>query len=781
MGDAAQAGLRRRGPVGSPEMTDPRDDDAALAAERASALRAEVSSHDERYHRLDAPIIADADYDALVRELRSIEDAHPDLVTDDSPTQRVGSAASALFAPVAHRQPMMSLDNAFDAESLEAWGDRLERRLASAPEDDPVDYVCELKIDGVAISIVYQDGALVQAATRGDGRVGEDVTANIETIGVIPHHLGAGAPRLLEVRGEVYMARSAFARLQATQEEVNRGRLAEGRKPNPVAVNPRNAAAGSLRQKDPTVTASRELSMWCYQLGEVEGGPTFTRHRETLDFLAEAGLPVNPEITLLPTLADVRAYCLRWQADRAGLDYDIDGAVVKVDALATRNALGFTSRAPRWAVAYKFPPEERTTRLLSIMVSVGRTGRTTPYAELEPVFVGGANVRQATLHNQDQVAVKDVRPGDVVVVRRAGDVIPEVVGPVLPRDDPDRPPWEFPTNCPCPRRSTLVRPEGESDTRCVDLECPFQRAGSIEHFAGRGSMDVEGFGEQRVRLFLDLGLMGDIADLYAIDWDRLVELRTVMTAWATAAVAAARGRIGDDAARLDAVDTSDIVAATPEVAETVLGPELAGDLVADVGRFRSTADTLRGLGEEAVANLNDAIAATRDRPLAKLLVGLNIRHLGPAGSEALAATLGHLDAIESASEEAMAAVEGVGPVIAAAVRSWFDDEANRAVIDKLRAAGVNLEGPARPDVEPVLLGRAVVVTGTLDGFSRDEAAEAIKVRGGKSPGSVSKKTYAVVVGVEPGASKLTKAEDLGVPVLDEAAFTELLATGELPA
>ncbi|CAN5695718.1 NAD-dependent DNA ligase LigA [soil metagenome] len=763
----------------SERRTEP-DDEAAEATERAATLRAEIAGHDERYHGLDAPTIADADYDALVRELRDLEEAHPDLVTEDSPTQRVGAAPSTLFAPVEHRSPMMSLDNAFDADSLAAWGERLERRLGAAPDDDPVDYVCELKIDGVAISIVYEDGELVQAATRGDGRVGEDVTANIRTIEGIPHRLGGDAPRLLEVRGEVYMSRSAFARLQASQEDLNRERLADGRKPAPVAVNPRNAAAGSLRQKDSAVTASRELSMWCYQLGEVDGGPPFSHHRETLDFLGAAGLPVNPEITVLPTLDEVLAYCLRWQGDRLDLDYDIDGAVVKVDDLATREALGFTSRAPRWAVAYKFPPEERTTRLRSIEVSVGRTGRATPFAQLEPVFVGGANVSQATLHNQDQVAVKDVRPGDVVVVRRAGEVIPEVVGPVLPRDDPDRPRWGFPTTCPCPRASTLVRPEGESDTRCVDLECPFQRAGSIEHFAGRGSMDVEGFGEQRVRLFLDLGLMADIADLYTIDWDQLVALRTLVTGWAAAAVEVARERTDDDSARLDAVDASDVAATTPDDAEAVLGPDLVADLVADVGRFRSTADTLRGLGEEAVANLRAAIDATRERPLAKVLVGLNIRHLGPAGSEALAGALGHIDAIEGAAEEAMAAVDGVGPIIAAAVRTWFDDDANRGVVAKLRSAGVNMKGPERPDIEPVLLGRAVVVTGTLEGFSREEAAEAIKVRGGKSPGSVSKKTYAVVVGAEPGASKLTKAEDLGVPVLDEAAFTALLETGDLP-
>ncbi|HEU5153076.1 MAG TPA: NAD-dependent DNA ligase LigA, partial [Iamia sp.] len=359
-------------------------------ARRAAELRTEIAEHDRRYHELDAPTISDADYDALVRELRALEETHPDLVTEDSPTQRVGSAPSALFAPVQHRQPMMSLDNAFDSESLVAWGDRLERRLGAEPDDDPVDYVCELKIDGVAISLVYEDGELVQAATRGDGRVGEDVTANVRTIADVPHRLSGSAPRVLEVRGEVYMARSAFARLVAFQEDENKARLAEGRKPNPVAVNPRNAAAGSLRQKNAEVTARRELSMWCYQLGEVEGGPRFTKHRETLDFLAEAGLPVNPEIRVLGTFDDVYAYCDGWKDRRHELDYDIDGAVVKVDDLGVRRELGFTSRAPRWAIAYKFPPEERTTRLLGIQISVGRTGRTTPFAQLEEVFVGGA-------------------------------------------------------------------------------------------------------------------------------------------------------------------------------------------------------------------------------------------------------------------------------------------------------------------------------------------------------------------------------------------------------
>lgn len=674
------------------------DDEVAL---RVAALRAEILDHDRRYYVEEAPTVSDATYDELLRELKRLEDEFPYLVTPDSPTQRVAGERSVLFAPVRHREPMMSLDNVTTLAELEAWGARLERRLGAGPDDDPVDYVCELKIDGVAISLLYEDGRLVQGATRGTGVVGEDVTANVRTIDVVPARLPKGAPKVLEVRGEVYMSAAAFEALNAQQ-------AADGSR---IFVNPRNSAAGSLRQKDSAVTASRELSMWCYQLGEVEGGPAFTRHRETLDFLADLGLPVNPEITVVPTLADVHTYCRGWQQHRHDLDYEIDGAVVKVDDLARRGELGATSRAPRWAIAYKFPPEERTTKLRSIMVSVGRTGRATPFAQLEPVFVGGANVSQATLHNQDQVALKDVRPGDTVVVRRAGDVIPEVVGPVL-ADRPDGlAPWTFPTTCPCPRQSSLVRPDGESDTRCLDAECPYQLAGHIEHFASRGALDIEGFGEQRVRLFLELGLLRDVGDIYRIDWDKV--------------------------------------------------------------------SGLEGFGATSIANLRAGIDASKDRPLPNLLVGLNIRHLGPTGARLLARHFGTLDAIMAASATEIAAVEGVGPIIGTAVHDWFSTDAHRALVEKLRAAGVNFTGPAAPDEPQVLEGKSIVVTGTLERLSREAAEEAIKARGGKAPGSVSKKTTAVVVGDGPGAAKLTKATDLGVPIIDEVAFEHLLRTGEL--
>ncbi|MCU1358261.1 MAG: ligA [Acidimicrobiales bacterium] len=793
--------------MSSPDAPDPSAPSSPDVAVRVAALRTEIAAHNIRYHQDDAPTISDADYDDLVRELRALEEQFPELVVEGTPTALVGAAPSATFSPVVHRVPMMSLDNAFSTDELAAWGVRLDRRIArldaaaaSAVVDPPeadlaedvsaedleqaaavaeVGFCCELKIDGVAISLRYEDGLLVQGATRGDGRTGEDVTANVATIADIPERLPAGAPRVLEVRGEVYMSRTAFDALVATQQEENRIRLEAGRKPQPVASNPRNAAAGSLRQKNAAVTARRELSMWCYQLGEVEGGPAFTSHNQTLDQLAAWGFAANPERRVVQTPAEVAAYCARWQQHRHDLPYEIDGVVVKVDDLERRERLGVTSRAPRWAIAYKFPPEERTTTLLGIEVSVGRTGRVTPFAVLDPVFVSGVTVARATLHNEDQVRAKDVRVGDTVIVRRAGDVIPEVVGPIRDPDHDDRPVWEFPKYCPSSRPVELVRPEGESDTRCPDPDCPFQRSGAIEHFAGRGAMDIEGFGEQRVRLFLDLGLLADIAGIYEVPWDRLARLRSVLTGWASAAVAAAQERTGDGRAKLDAVTEVDIAATRP--AELADVPEdLAAELAADAPLFKSTADGLRGLGEEAVAGLRAAIEASKDRPLANLLVGLNIRHLGPSGAQALAIAFGGIEHIRDADVDAMATAEGVGTVIAQSVRSWFASGEHRDLVQRLIAAGLNVTGPETSSEPQVLLGKTIVVSGTLEGYDRDGAEQAITSRGGKSPGSVSKKTTALVVGEGPGASKVTKAESLGVPILDEAAFEHLLATGELP-
>jgi DNA ligase (NAD+) len=670
--------------------------------QRAAALRAEITEHNRLYHQLDAPVIADADFDDLMRELRALEEEFPELITPDSPTQRLDRPRAEAFAPVVHQVPMMSLDNSFAEDELQAWGDRLLRRLGpdGVPEGG-LAFVCELKIDGLAVSIRYEEGHYVQAATRGDGRTGEDVTANVATIGAIAKRLGKGAPRVLEVRGEIYMTLSAFAALNERQIEA-------GERP---FVNPRNSAAGGLRQKDASITRSRVLSLWSYQPGQVEGGPEFGSHHETLDFLRELGFPVNPEIRAVGGFDEVFAYCRHWQEHRHDLDYEIDGVVVKVDDLAIRTQLGSTSNAPRWAMAYKFPPEERTTDLRDILVSIGRTGRATPYAVLEPVFVGGVTVGQATLHNADQVKAKDVRPGDRVIVRRAGDVIPEVLGPVLAERTEDLPPWEFPKTCPCPIHSELVRLEDEVEHRCVHPECPFQRQGAIEHFASRGALDIEGLGSQRVAQLIEEGMVRSVADLYQLDWDRVAAL------------------------------------------------ERMGDLSA--------------------SNLRAGIEASRAKPLERLLVGLNIRHLGPAGAEALVSAFGDLDAIMAAPPEVLAAAEGLGSVIAESVHTWFATEAHRELVERLRAAGLNFQGTRGEGQRKILAGMSVVVTGTLEGFNREEAEAAIKSRGGKSPGSVSAKTTAVVVGEGPGASKLTKAQDLGVPILDEAGFRDLLDTGEI--
>jgi DNA ligase (NAD+) len=667
-------------------------------SERAAELRSLIEYHNRRYYLQDDPEITDAEFDALVAELTAIEVDHPELATPESPTSRVWGEPSPLFSEVRHITPMMSLDKTNSYEELLAWAKRMDRFITGA-----VAYTCELKIDGLAMSLLYEDGRLVRAATRGDGEVGEDVTANVMTVAAVPHRLGGGTrARRVEVRGEIYMPIPAF-------DELNRRQVEAGGR---TFINPRNAAAGSLRQKDPSVTAGRELAFWAYQLGAVEDGPSFTNHTQSLEWMREAGFPVNPNIELVHGLEEVDGYCRRWLDRRHSLPYEIDGTVIKVDDLAQRRELGSTSRAPRWAIAYKFPPEEKTTLLKGIMVSIGRTGKATPFAMLEPVTVGGAKVSLATLHNEDQVRVKDVRPGDTVVVRRAGDVIPEVRGPVLARRPPDLPPWTFPTTCPvC--GEPLVRLEGESDTFCVNDQCPGQRVQRISHFASRGAMDIEHLGERTVGQFVRAGLLHDVADIYDLDYGRIAEFE--------------------------------------------------------------------GWGETSIANLSRAVEASKERPLANLLVGLSIRHLGSTGSQILARQMRHLDRIMAASAEELAAVEGVGPIIGASVQSYFSLPRNREVVERLRAAGLNFEGPAAPELPQVLAGMSVVVTGTLEGWSREEAEDAIKGRGGKSPGSVSKKTTAVVVGADPGAAKLTRATELGVPVLDEAGFAHLLETGEVPA
>ena len=680
----------------------------ASPKKRVEELRGLIRRHNDLYYGSDAPEVSDAEYDQLVRELRDLEAAHPELADAESPTEAVGAAAVTTFDPVVHAVPMTSLDNAMDESELRAWGERVVKGLGG----DTARFVCELKIDGLAISIRYENGVLVQAATRGDGKVGEDVTANVATITSLPKTLSADAPPVLEVRGEIYMSIAAFEKLKADRETDNVERLAKGRAPLAVPVNPRNAGAGSLRQKDPTITAQRDLSLWSYQLGEVVGGPEFTSHHDTLEYLKSLGFPVNPEITLVNSLEDVVAFCRQWQERRHELGYEIDGAVVKVDNLAQREQLGFTSRAPRWAIAFKFPPEEKHTLLRDIHISVGRTGRVTPFAVLEPVFVGGSTVGMATLHNRDQVAAKDVRPGDTVVVRKAGDVIPEVVGPVLAKRPKNSVPWEFPSVCPCPVGSQLVKSDDQADTRCVEPLCPFQRDQRIIYFASRGGMDIEGLGERTVFALSDAGLVADVGDLYSLTVDQLL--------------------------------------------------------------------TLGGFAEMSAQNLVTAIQASRTRPLPKLLTALGIKHLGPAASESLARAFGTLDVIAGSTVDELSSVDGVGSIIAESIASWFAKSENKVIVEKLRVAGVDF-GRIEISAEPqTLLGKAVVVTGTLSNYSREGAETAIKSRGGKSPGSVSAKTFAVVLGESPGASKVTKAEQLGVPILDEDGFEELLRTGELP-
>lgn len=667
----------------------------ADATARLEELRKLIRYHAHRYHVLDSPEVSDAEYDDLVRELEDLEATHPELVTPDSPTQRVGAPPSELFAPVAHRERMFSLDNAESTTDLEAWEQRLSRQLEAPPDG----YVCELKIDGLAVSLTYEDGLLTRGGTRGDGVTGEDVTANLRTIEAIPLRVFGTAPRLMEVRGEVYLPLSAFEELNARQAEAGERLFA----------NPRNAAAGSVRQKDPAVTAGRALSIWVYQLGHVEGGPSLERHWETMEYLTELGFRTNPESRPVLDLNEVKAYVAAAEDARHARDYQTDGVVVKVDPLAEQAALGFTAKAPRWAIAYKFPPEEQITKLLQIDVNVGRTGAATPFAVLEPVFVGGVDVARATLHNEDEIHRKDIRVGDHVIVRRAGDVIPEVVGPVVSRRTGKERRWRMPATCPfC--ASPIRRPEGEKVARCTGgYECPGRLREWLFHFAARGGLDIEGMGFKTIDLLIREGLIRDPADIFFLRPDDLV--------------------------------------------------------------------SFEGWGEVSVGNLMQAIDAARDRPLYRLLAALGIRHLGGTGARVIARRFRSMDKLLAATAEEIAAVEGVGEIIAASIREWGDDPDNRRLVARLREGGVRLEDP-EPAEEAAgrLAGVTLVITGTLEGLSRDAAQAAVEERGGRVTSSVSKKTTAVVVGAAPG-TKVVKAEQLGVPTIDEETFLRLLEEG----
>ncbi|MGZ4130841.1 MAG: NAD-dependent DNA ligase LigA [Actinomycetota bacterium] len=663
----------------------------ADAKVRVEELREQLNEHSYRYYVLDDPVVSDAEYDELMRELIALEERFPELVTPDSPTQRVGVTPADLFAPVQHRTPMLSLDNVFDEEDLRAWAARVEREVGEGAR-----YSCELKIDGVAVAITYEDGVLVQGATRGDGRTGEDITANVRTVRSVPQRLRTkNPPRLLEVRGEIYFPTGAFERL-------NEQLIEQGQRP---FANPRNGAAGSLRQKDPRITASRPLSLWCHSFGYADG-IRFDSHSGFLAWCREVGLPVAPTSEVREDLDGVLGYVRYWGEHRHSVDWDIDGVVVKVDQRQLQEELGATSHAPRWAIAYKFPPEERTTVLRKIDVHVGRTGKVTPFAWLEPVYVGGVTVTTATLHNEDEVRRKDVRNGDTVIVRRAGDVIPEVVGPVLAKRKKSARKWKMPATCPA-CGTPLVRPEGEADYRCPNKRgCPMQQEEWLFAFASRGAMDIEGLGYKTGMLLRDRDLIADPGDIYALTAEQLAELP--------------------------------------------------------------------GFQSKSIGNLLSSIEASKDRPIWRLLVALNIRHVGEHVAQVLARAFGSIDAIAAATEEEIDAVEEIGPEIAKSVFEWFHDDQNLQLVEKLRSAGVRMADPVvEQPAGGALAGTTIVLTGGLESMSRDDATAAAQAAGARVASSVSKKTDFVVVGENAG-TKAARAEQLGVETIDEAEFLRRL-------
>jgi len=671
------------------------------AAERAAELRGLIDGANHAYYVLDQPTVEDIVYDDWMRELEAIETAHPELATPDSPTQRVGAAPSERFAPVRHLRPMLSLANARGPDELVAWHDRARRVMEQEGLGSrEIHFVVEPKIDGLAISLVYEDGLFVRGATRGDGVEGEDVTANLRTIRAIPTRLrspdGTAPPAVVEVRGEVYLPLAAFA-------ELNESRAAAGL---PTFANPRNSAAGSLRQLDPKATAERPLSIWCYSIGYTEGLQV-TRQSEGLEWLRDAGFRVHPDIRVVGTVEEVQAECARWEERRGTVDFDIDGAVVKIDEFGVQGRLGAVGRAPRWAIAYKFAPTTAVTRLNNIMVSVGRTGALVPFAELEPVSVGGATVRLATLHNQEDVARKGLMVGDMVIVQRAGDVIPQVVGPLPQERTGAETPWEMPDRCPvC--QTPVVQPPGEVQIRCPNRSCPAQIQQGLFHFASRGAMDIEGLGEKTVRRFFEEGLLTSFADIY------------------------------------------------------------------DLPAHRERLIAMEGFKDVSVDNLIAAIERSKERPWSRLLYGLGIRHVGDVTAEAVAAVRPSLHDLLSSDVESLAQAEGVGPVVAESIMEFLSSDANRELLDRLEKAGLTVasDAPAAP-AEGLLTGRTVVITGGLEAFSRDDAKRAVVAAGGKVTGSVSRATSFVVAGVDPG-TKLQKAESFGVPVVDEAAFLEIL-------
>ncbi|WP_369774599.1 NAD-dependent DNA ligase LigA [Saccharopolyspora cebuensis] len=679
------------------------EDVPADVRERYSALVEEVRGHQFRYYVLDAPTISDGEFDELFGELQRIEERHPALRLADSPTQVVGGTFSTEFTAVAHLERMLSLDNAFDTDELRAWVERVEREVGGQ-----VHHLCELKIDGLAINLLYRDGRLERALTRGDGRTGEDVTLNVRTMADVPERLTGTdeypVPALVEVRGEVFFRVEEFAELNAKLVEAGK----------PPFANPRNAAAGSLRQKDPRITRTRPLRLICHGLGKREGFEP-ARQSESYAALRAWGLPVSEHTVVLTTEDELVEHIRYWGEHRDSAAHEIDGVVIKVDEVPLQRRLGTTSRAPRWAIAYKYPPEQATTTLQEIRVNVGRTGRVTPYAVMEPVKVAGSTVSMATLHNADEVRRKGVLIGDRVVIRKAGDVIPEVLGPVADVRTGEEREFEMPTLCPECGTPLRQQKEGDVDIRCPNSRsCPAQLRERLFHLAGRGGFDIEVMGYEAAAALLDSGVLTDEGDVFDLDEDAL--LRTPL--------------------------------------------------------FRTKDGALSANGAKLLRNLESA----KNQPLWRVLVALSIRHVGPTAAQALAREFGSLDRIEQATEEELAATDGVGPTIATAVVEWFEVDWHREVVRKWRAAGVRMADERDESVPRTLEGLSIVVTGTLTTYSRDEAKEMIMERGGRAAGSVSKKTAFVVVGDSPG-SKYDKAMQLKVPVLDEDGFTALLQQG----
>ncbi len=682
--------------------------------QRHKELAEVIEEHRQRYHRDDAPTISDGEYDALIRELQDLEDQLPELRTPDSPTQQVGGMISSTFEAYEHRERLMSLDNAFSIPELEAWHARILREGV-----DNAEFLCELKVDGLAISLTYEDGVLTRGVTRGDGRVGEDVTNNVRTIGVIPHQLKASkthpVPAYVEIRGEVFFPTEAF-------EEFNRAWAEAGNTP---FSNPRNAAAGTLRMKDSSVTASRPLSMVCHGIGYREGFAP-DRQSEAYEALKAWGLPTSDRFKVVPDLKAVEKFIDHYGEHRHDVIHEIDGVVVKVDQVALQGRLGSTSRAPRWAIAWKYPPEEVNTRLLDITVNVGRTGRVTPFGVMEPIRVAGSTVQMATLHNQHEVKRKGVLIGDMVVLRKAGDVIPEIVGPVVALRDGTEREFVMPTHCPA--CGTLLAPakEGDADIRCPNTRtCPSQLRERLTHVGGRGAFDIEVFGWEGAVALLDAGVLVDEGGLFSLDEEQLLKVPLYTRAAKKAEIEAGAG-------------------------ERVLSANGAA--------------------------LLDNLEKAKTQPLWRVLVALSIRHVGPTAARALATHFASMEAIRTASAAELAAVDGVGPTIAEAAAEWFTVDWHQGIVDQWKAAGVRMADERDESIERTLEGLTIVVTGSLERFTRDSVKEAIIARGGKASGSVSKKTDFVVVGDNAG-SKADKARELGRPILDEEGFEKLLAEG----